>query len=81
MGSTHLGGREGQGLDGGALGGEAVTGVQEGQTGAVFCDRRQGDTPLLLPLEHGRRGANAQAPHFSAGGNGDQLAPAAPAQV
>lgn len=79
MGSTHLGGREGQRLDRRALGSEAVAGVQEGHTGAVLCDRGQGDTPLLLPLEHGRRGANAQASHFGAGGNGDQLAPAAPA--
>ena len=80
-GSTHLGGREGQGLDGRALGGEAVTGVHEGQAGAVLRDRGQGDAPLLLPLEHRRRRADAQAPHLSAGGNGDQLAPAAPAQV
>lgn len=81
VGSTHLGGRKGQGLDGCALGGEAVTGVQERQAGAVLRDRGQGDTPLLLPLEHRRRRADAQAPHFSAGGDGDQLTPTAPAQV
>lgn len=51
-GPTHLRGREGQGLDGCALGGEAVTGVQEGQAGTVLRDRGQGDTPLLLSLEH-----------------------------
>lgn len=81
MGSTHLGGREGQGLYRCALGGEAVAGVQEGQAGAVLRDGGQGDTPLLLPLEHRGRRANAQAPHFSVGGNGNQLAAAAPAQV
>lgn len=81
MGRTHLGRREGQGLDGCALGREAVAGVQEGQVGAALRDGGQGDTPLLLPLEHRGRRADAQAPHFGAGGNGDELAPAAPAQV
>ena len=38
-------------------------------------------SPLLLPLEHRGRCADARAPHVSAGGDGDQLAPAAPAQV
>lgn len=81
VGSTHLGGRERQGLDRCALGGEAVAGVHEGQAGAVLRDGGQGDAPLLLPLEHRGRRANAQAPHFSVGGNGDQLTPAATAQV
>ena len=81
VGCTHLGGREGQGLDGCALRGEAVAGVQEGQAGAVLRDGGQGDTPLPLPLEHRGRCAHARAPHVSAGGDGDQLAPAAAAQV
>lgn len=72
--------REGQCLYGGALGRHAVAGVQEGHAGAgdVLCDRREGDLPLLLPLQHRGRGAKAA---LGVGGDGDELSLAAPAQV
>lgn len=72
--------REGQCLYRGALGRHAVAGVQKGHAGAgdALRDRRQGDLPLLLPLEHGGRGAKAA---LGVWGDGDELSLAAPAQV